>query len=210
VAWRDFWAFGSSNLGDFGCHDLDAACWALDLKDPLTVEARAAGPTDAEIGPHGSVVYFHFGPRGDKPPVKVTWYDGGLGPERPAGLRDGEALPSRGVLFVGDKGALLCGGAGGKPRLLSPSGASGTTLPKPTLPRSNGHHRDWLDACKGGPPAGSNFEYGARLTSIALLGVLGLRTGRTIRWDAAELKATGFPGADAVIREGYRKGWEVA
>jgi predicted dehydrogenase len=206
VAWRDFWAFGASNLGDFGCHDLDAACWALDLKDPLTIEARAAGPMNADIGPHGCVAYYHFGPRGDRPAVKVTWYDGGLAPERPAGLPGKEPLPSRGVLFVGDKGSLLCGGAGGKPRLLTGS----ADRPPEKLPRSPGHHREWLDACKGGKPAASNFEYGARLTEIVLLGVLALRTGRRIEWDPVNLKAKGYPAADAFIKEESRKGWEIA
>jgi predicted dehydrogenase len=217
VAWRDFWQFGSSGLGDFGCHDLDAACWALDLHAPESVEAHPAGPTDAEIGPHGCIVYYHFGARGDKPPVKVTWYDGGLQPELPAGLPRNPNPPSRGVLFVGDKGMLFCGGAGGKPRLL---GADGTP-PAATLPRSPGHHRDWLDACKGGKPAGSHFEYGARLTEIALLGVLALRvgvldprtsgkTGGKIEWDADNLKVKNLPAADAIIKEGYRPGWEVA
>jgi predicted dehydrogenase len=207
VAWRDFWAFGCGNLGDFGCHDLDAACWALDLHEPQSVEARAAGAADADIGPHGSIAYYHFGARGDRPPVRITWYDGGLGPERPAGLPEGERLPSRGVLFVGEKGAMLCGGAGGKPRLLGP--LADLTRPTATLPRSPGHHREWLDACKGGKPAGSNFAYGSRLTEIVLLGVLALRTGRRIEWDAANLKAKGVPAADAFVKEGYRKGWEI-
>src|SRR5947209_3680011 len=87
-------------------------------KEPLSVEARPAGPVDPDIGPHGCIAYYHFGPRGDRPPVKIVWYDGGLGPERPDGLPEGEVLPSRGVLFIGDKGKLLCGGAGGRPRLL--------------------------------------------------------------------------------------------
>ncbi|HTK78669.1 MAG TPA: Gfo/Idh/MocA family oxidoreductase [Gemmataceae bacterium] len=207
VAWRDFWAFGSSTLGDFGCHDLDSSCWSLDLRAPESIEAHAAGASDKEIGPHGAIVYYEFGPRGDKPAVKIAWYDGGLQPERPAALPNGEALPARGVLFVGEKGMMLCGGAGGKPRLL---GTGNGTPPTPTLPRSNGHHRDWIDACKGGKPASSNFEYGARLSEIALLGVLSLRTGRRIQWNAAEMKASGFSGADAVIKESYRKGWEVA
>jgi predicted dehydrogenase len=206
VAWRDFWAFGSSNLGDFGCHDMDAACWALDLHAPLSVEARPSGPTDADIGPHGCIAYYHFGPRGNQPPMKLTWYDGGLGPEWP----ENEKRPSRGVLFCGDKGVLFCGGAGGKPRLLTPSKDEAAKPPSPTLPRSKGHHRDWLDACKGGPPAGSNFAYGARLTEIVLLGVLALRTGRRIEWDAAELKAKGLAAADAVIKENYRPGWTLA
>jgi predicted dehydrogenase len=206
VAWRDFWSFGSSNLGDFGCHDLDAACWALDLHRPVSVEARPAGPTDAEIGPHGCVAYYHFAARGDQPPVKITWYDGGLAPEQPAGLPGKEALPPRSILFVGDKGTLMCGGAGGKPRLLASSGAGQA---KTTLARSPGHHREWLDACKGGKPAGSNFEYGARLTEIVLLGVLALRSGHKIEWDPVNLKAKGISHADAFIKESYRKGWEI-
>ena len=145
--------------------------------------------------------------RGDRPPVKLTWYDGGIRPERPADLPAKDKYPPRGVLFVGDKGTLLCGGAGGKPRLLFPRDAA---PPQATLPRTKGHHRDWLDACKGGKPAASNFEYGARLTEIVLLGVLALRTGREIDWDAANMKAIGFPEADAFIKEKYRPGWEIA
>ena len=164
---------------------------------------------DAEIGPHGCIAYYHFGARGDRPPLQIIWYDGGLGPERPEQLPVGERLPPRGFLFVGDKGALLCAGAGDKPRLLALDKAD-TSRPAPTLPRSPGHHREWLDACKGGKPAGSNFAYGGRLTEIVLLGVLALRTDRRIEWDAVNLKAKGVPAADAMIKENYRRGWEIA
>ena len=82
--------------------------------------------------------------------------------------------------------------------------------PSPTLPRSKGHHRDWLDAIKGGPAASSNFQYGARLTEIALLGVASLRLGRKIDWDPAAMKAAGVPEADAIFREPVRPGWEPA
>jgi predicted dehydrogenase len=208
VAWRDFWAFGSGALGDFGCHDLDSAAWALELGAPLRIDASPAGYSDAEITPYGSVVHYRFGPRGDLPPVAVHWYDGGLRPEKPASLPRDLTLPGRGALFVGDKGAMLSM-TGAVPRLFPEERASAFEKPAPTLPRSKGHHRDWLDAIKGGPPAGSNFAYGARLTEIVLLGVAALRTGQTIDWDAANLKAHGLPEADAVIHETYRKGWEL-
>jgi predicted dehydrogenase len=210
VAWRDFWAFGCGNLGDFGCHDLDAACWALDLASPERVEAFGAGPMDADIGPHGSIVRYHFAARGNYSALPITWYDGGLAPEHPRELLEGERLPSRGVLFVGEKGALLCGGAGGKARVLPHNNSQVGDKPAPSLPRSRGHHRDWLDACKGGSPASSNFEYGARLTEIVLLGVLALRSGREIHWDPRALKAKGVSNADAIIHESYRKGWDLA
>jgi predicted dehydrogenase len=209
VAWRDFWAFGSSALGDFGCHDLDAATWALDLKTPLRIEASPAGHMDADIAPYGSLATYHFGPRGDMPPVVLHWYDGGLKPPTPEALPAGTALPARGVLFLGDDGAILCGGAGQPPKLLPADRQSSFTPPKPTLARSNGHHRDWLDAIKGGPAASSNFSYGARLTEITLLGVAALRTRKVIDWDAEAIKARGLPEADAIFRESYRKGWEL-
>ena len=101
------------------------------------------------------------------------------------------------------------GGAGGTPTLLPESKFKGYAKPKPTLARSKGHHRDWLDACKGGAPASSNFEYGARLTELALLGALALRLGRRVDWDAERMEARGISEAEPIIREPYRAGWEL-
>jgi hypothetical protein len=210
VTWRDFWAFGTGALGDFGCHDMDAACWALELRDPVSVEACPAGQTNADIAPHGEVCYYQFGPRGDKPPVLVTWYTGGLRPPCPEEMGEGRPLPDRGALFVGDKGLMLCEGAGGPPRLLPLEKTRQYKKPRETLPRSKGHHRDWLLASKGGPAASAGFEYGARLSELVLLGVLSLRTGKKIYWDPAKFKARSLSEADAIIKEQYRKGWEIA
>jgi predicted dehydrogenase len=209
VTWRDFWDFGGGGLGDFGCHDLDAAFWALDLAEPKTIEARPAGNMNDEIAPHGEVCYYQFGPRGDKPAGRVTWYDGGLKPPCPDEMGP-RPLPDRGVLFVGDKGMLLAEGAGGTPRLVPYEKTRDYKKPAPSIPRSKGHHRDWLDACKGGPPASANFAYGARLTELALLGIASLRAGKKLVWDAANMKAVGAPEVDAILRGSYRKGWELA
>jgi predicted dehydrogenase len=210
VTWRDFWAFGGGALGDFGCHDLDAAMWALELGAPATVEAKPAGNTNDEIAPHGTICYYRFGPRGDKPPVHLTWYDGGLMPPSPPELSPAASLPDRGVLFRGEKGVMLCEGAGGPPRLLPLEKTRDYKKPPKKIARSNGHHRDWVDACKGGPPASANFLYGARLTELALLGILSLRLGKRFEWDAAAMQARGIPQADAILRGQYRTGWEIA
>ena len=82
--------------------------------------------------------------------------------------------------------------------------------PAKTIRRTGGHHRDWIDAIKGGPAASSNFEYASRLTEIALLGVLSVRMGGAmIRWDAENMKAIGLPEADQYIKEPVRSGWEI-
>jgi predicted dehydrogenase len=208
VGWRDFWAFGNGGIGDMGCHDLDAAVWGCELDAPSRVEASGGGPMDEEIGPHASTIRYEFPARAGRPAMTVSWYDGGLMPPTPD-VVGRFPLPRRGVLFLGDKGAIQCDGAGGAPRLF-PESLRGRAAPPATLPRSRGHHRDWIDACKGGPPASSHFGYGARLTEIVLLGALALRLRRRIEWNAEALSVQReLAEAAAIIRGTYRAGWEV-
>jgi hypothetical protein len=152
-------------------------------------------------------VTYDFPARGNQPPVRVTWYDGGLRPVAPAAL-GGFPLPGRGVLFVGEKGVIQCDGAGGAPRLF-PESLRAAAKPAATLVRSQGHHRDWINACKGGAPASSAFAYGAHLAELGHLGNLALRLKKPIQWDGANLKVPGRPEADPIIRGTYRPGWEL-
>ena len=210
VHWRDFWEFGCGALGDFGCHDLDSPTWALNLFAPATIEAHNAGVSDPLLAPHGSICYFHFPKMGDQPELKVTWYDGGLMPELPPEIEPVRSKYNRGVMFVGSKGKMLCEGAGGTPRLIVDGELiEKPTLPTPSIPRVQDHYRDWLDACKGGRPALSNFEYGARLTEITLLGVLAVRTGKRLHWDHEQMQVTNVSGTEEIIHGTYRSGWEV-
>ncbi|MBI4659464.1 MAG: Gfo/Idh/MocA family oxidoreductase [Verrucomicrobia bacterium] len=209
--WRGWWAFGGGAIGDMACHNLDPAVWALDLKDPISIEATAP-EVDSERTSHCAVYRYKFGPRGDMPAVKVTWYDGGLRPELPDELKEGEQLEGggNGIIFVGEKGIISCAGWGGRPIIFPSSKMDSYTRPPKKVPRSMGHHRDWLDACKGGKPASSSFEYAGRLTEIVLLGNVALRAGKKIDWDGPNLKATNAPAADRFIKETYRAGWEIA
>ena len=94
VAWRDFWDFGTAPIGDFFCHNFDPACWALDLKEPISVEASSAGAVDSQIAPIAGLYTYHFPPRGKMPAVKFNWYEGGLMPPRPDGLEEDDQLGS--------------------------------------------------------------------------------------------------------------------
>ncbi|MGC8744053.1 MAG: Gfo/Idh/MocA family protein [Verrucomicrobiia bacterium] len=209
--WRGWWAFGTGAIGDMACHNLDPAVWALNLQSPISVEACAPG-VDSEVVSQCAIFRYNFAARGNMPPVKVTWYDGGLRPERPEELEEDQVLGGggNGILFIGDKGKIMCAGWGGTPVLLPQSRMDELKRPQKTIPRSKGHHRDWLDACKGGPQPSSNFEYAARLTEIVLLGNVALRTGKKIYWDYENMRAKNAPQAEQFIKENYRKGWEVA
>jgi predicted dehydrogenase len=214
VVWRGFWDFGGGAMPDMGIHHFDPAFNALDLATPETVEATAYGDVDPELCSRGLFTTWRFAATGKRGPVTVHWYDGGLLPPTPPGIdpddpkqRLGEG--EDGVLFVGERGCITAAGWSGMPRLLPLELHRSYVRPAKTLSRVPGHHADWLRACKGGPPASGNFGYGARLTEFIILGNVALRTKKLLRWDAAAMRATNAPEADAFLRLSYRPGWEL-
>lgn len=204
--WRGWWDFGTGALGDMGCHIIDAAFWALDLGAPSTVEAESSGVNE-ETAPKWSIVRYQFPARGTRPAVKLTWHDGGkLPPAELTELPAGQKLSDNGTLFIGDKGKLLF--ERGKPLRLVPQ-REGFQPPPKVIPRSIGHYAEWIAACKGGPPAGSNFNYAGPLTEMVLLGNVALRARRRVEWDAEKLQVRNIPEAARLIRREYRPGWTV-
>ncbi|MBN1442124.1 MAG: Gfo/Idh/MocA family oxidoreductase [Planctomycetes bacterium] len=206
--WRGWWDFGTGGIGDMACHNMDPAFWALRLGHPMTVEGTCT-QLSAETTPFASTVHYEFPPRGDMPGVRLTWYDGGIRPPRPDELEPGEDLDRNGILLVGDRGKILCGGWSRGPRLIPRSRMESYRQPPKSLLRSKGHLRDWIDAAKGGPPASSNFDVGGHLAEVVLLGNVALRTGEKISWDGENLKATNCADAETYIRAQYRKGWTL-
>jgi predicted dehydrogenase len=211
--WRGWWAFGGGGLADLGPHHLDPAFNALQLDCPETVEATGPG-VDGEVCTTGVLATYRFGPRGSLGPVTAYWYDGGLRPPTPPGVdpedprqRLGEG--GNGIFFVGEKGIITCAGWSGMPRLLPLELHREYKRPEKTLARVEGHHADWIRACKGGPPACSDFSYSARLVEFLLTGNVALRARKLIRWDGPNMKATNAPEADAFIKGSYRAGWEL-
>jgi predicted dehydrogenase len=212
--WRWVWDFGNGTMPDMSPHHLDPAFNALGLDAPDTVEARGSF-IDPEVATGSSMMTYHYGARGDRGPLKMFWYDNGFRPPTPPGIDPDDPVQrlgegSDGLMLVGDKGILTCAGWSGMPRLLPMELHRSYTRPAKTLPRVAGHHADWLQACKGGTPACSNFEYGARLTEFVLLGTLALRTGKVVKWDAEGMRAANVPQAQPFIEGSYRKGWELS
>ncbi len=204
--WRGWWDFGTGAIGDMACHNLDPAFWALDLGSPISVEASCSGLNNETV-PFGALYHYEFPARGEMPPVTLYWYDGGLMPPRPQELEEGRRVGGEGVYFVGDLGVLMMSGWGESPRLIPESKMKAYKRPPKTIPRVKGHHRDWIDACKGGDAASSNFDYAGPLTEMVLLGQVALRTGKKLDWDGPNLKATKTPEADRYLKPAFREGW---
>ncbi len=207
--WRGWHDFGCGALGDMGCYSIDVIYRALKLTPPTAAESSGS-ERHPETFPKASIVHLDFPARGAMPPVKLTWYDGGLKPERPAELDDHRRLPSEGMVFVGTQGTLFCDFNGAKMELLPLSRKKEFSEPPKTLPRSPGNEREWLDAIQDSKvQTGANFMVSAKVTEALHLGNLALRTGERLGWDSASMKISGSQAAQALVRPEYRKGWEV-
>jgi len=212
--WRGWTDFGCGSLGDMGCYSYDTIFRVMRLETPVSVEASSTDRYD-ETYPQAEIIRYNFDSRGDMPPLRFTWYDGGLKPARPPELEEnrpfrGEPDEDEGLLFVGDRGKILCGFNGKNPKLIPQSKMDAYKQPPKTLPRSPGNEREWLDACKGGKTKpGGNFEFEDLVTETLLLGNVAVLTGLKLTWDHANLKANNSDFAQKYIRPERRKGWEL-
>jgi predicted dehydrogenase len=228
--WRGWWDFGTGALGDIGCHAMDAVFRALKLGAPSSVEA-ASTRVSQETFPLGSIVTYHFPARPATPqahnchvrgltgaaaggvampPCKLVWYDGGLRPTRPEGLPQGKPMGANGRLLIGEKGFILGN------EVFPESRARVASEVRKTIPRCDDHYQEWIRACKGGPPAGANFDWAGPLAESVLLGNLPLRvqlredlTLCKLLWDSANLKFTNLDDTNQFLRRDYRAGWTL-
>jgi predicted dehydrogenase len=226
--WRGWFDFGCGSLGDMGCHTANLPYMGLQLGQPTSVVAETA-EKKRDCFPAWAIITYQFPARGELPPVKLIWYDGGKTPPEDimSGRKTAKAeeessdtpakskLAKSGCLLIGSKGMLFSpDDYGATQRLLPSEDFANFEAPPPSLPRGTGspllwHYREWVNACKGGPKTMSNFDYASRLTEAVLIGNLAVRTGKKITWDTTTMKAVGCPEADPFIKPEFRKGWEV-
>ena len=202
--WYRWWDFGNGTMSDLGSHWNDLPFWALKLDAPLTIEASGP-PPHAEIAPATMSATYQYGPRGEMPAVKLTWYQGSM---KPPQITE-KVIPAwgNGVLFVGDKGMLLSDYD--KHVLLPEKQFADFQRPPQAIPNSIGHHKEWLHACKTGAPTTCNFGYSGPLTEANHLGNLAFRAGKKIEWDTKQMRIPNAPDAERFLGREYRKGWTL-
>jgi len=239
VFWRGWLDFGTGALGDMGCHILDPAFWALKLGSPVSVIADTSynpgmdfwdtvldgskswkskigdniAAMKKETYPSASRVTYQFPARGDMPPVKLTWWDGGIFPPPHKDMPKG--FGGNGALIIGDKGAIKHGSHGANGARIVPEEKMQayieSGLPAKTIKRVPGHHQDWINACKGGEPAGGSFDFGGPLTEMVLLGVIAMRnSGTELHWENEKMQFTDKKTtANELVKPIYHNGWTL-
>lgn len=207
--WRGWLDYGTGALGDIGCHSFDSVFRILKLKYPTSVQGTST-LVNGESFPLGSMVTYDFPARGDMPPLRLIWYDGGLRPPRLAEMGTDIQMGAGGVLYIGSKGKILGN------RLLPESLNESYKRPEPYLESSPGHRQEWILAAKGGEPAGSNYEWAGPLTETVLLGNIALRpelreklSYQSLQFDPEKLSFPNMPEADQFLHYEYRNGWKL-
>jgi len=214
--WRAWWDFGTGALGDMGCHIIDPVFMAMKLGHPTSIEGSST-QVNTESAPVAETVVYNFPDRGSVgniklPPLKMTWYDGGLLPIRPKELKDGQMMGDNGggTLFVGTKGKLMTGTYARNPILLSEELDKDYIRPEKSMRRienamSGGHEQDWIRACKENPESrvqpSSNFAYSAPLNEVVVMGNLAVRLQdlkRPLLWDGKNMKITNINDDDEI------------
>jgi predicted dehydrogenase len=226
--WRGWFDFGCGSLGDMGCHTANLPYMGLQLTLPTSAVAETSEPK-RDCFPAWSIITYEFPARGELPPVKLIWYDGGKKPPedimeehtsaKKTDTASGDAAPAgklakSGCLLIGTKGMLFSPDDYGATYRLLPEGRfADYQPPEPSLPRTSGgllgHYKEWVEACKTGAPTMANFDYSSHLTEAVLVGNVAVRTGKKITWDAAAMKAVDCPEADPFVKPEFRKGWEL-
>jgi predicted dehydrogenase len=224
-AWRGWWDFGTGALGDMACHTVNMPYMALNLRDPIAVQAETSGH-DGDGYPRWSIIHFEFPALNGRPPVKLTWYDGGKHPgkelmgkmneiyktEVEESRQKNQKFLGSGSAIVGDKDTLF---APGDYAELRQALSSGNPLPDVPFVKSPGHFEEWILAIKGGEPAASNFpNYAGGLAETMLLGNLAVWAaatgkGQRVEWDAKNLRSPNVAGLETIVKPVYRPGYTL-
>ncbi len=234
--WHSWCDFGNGTIGNMGCHIINHAYRALELRRPAVVELEEVNGGTGECWPAGTRIRWDFPARGGLEPVKLYWY-AGLAKGKPFSDETVEKtvkhvargawnlppvraelekkysreLPEEGSLLIGDKGIMAMGRHGDGCRMIPEEAHRAFPKPPKTLPRVKGtHQEDFFRACRGGAPACSNFDHAGPLAELVLLGNLAVRAGvgRRVEWDGAAMRCTNLPELNRYVKTEYREGWQ--
>jgi predicted dehydrogenase len=179
-AWRDYREYAGGGHADMGAHHYDIAQWCLGMDESGPIEIIP--PVSPNAG-HGVIYRYANG---------VVMVHGG----------------QSGCTFTGTKGTLRIDRdhlSSDPPGIVKdPLGAKDVHLPK-----SPGHHRNWLDCMRSRKRPLADVEIGARSVSICILGNLAYWHNRRLRWDPSKWEFVDDAEANRWLDRDRRDPWKL-
>ena len=210
LSWNMYWDFGSGQVGDMGSHTMDLVWNAVDAGLPTSAEGKG-DPVNPEVSPVALEMHFDHPANDWRPPITISWYQGGVMPRSPKPYIDLQKI-DHGAMFKGSKGFLV---ADFNSRILLPFGDDADlTYYKPrtkdTVIPPLGHFQgEWVEACKGSLKTSCNFDYGGTLIEQMMLGLVAYRVGKKIKYDGAAGRVSDCAEANELLGRKYRSGWTL-
>jgi hypothetical protein len=224
MVFRGWYDFGGGAMADMGHYSLWSVFNALQLTSPAVIEPNRSftcafhDPVPYRINndysfPMASMVRFQYPANGNRPPIELCWYDGGMRPQTPLELlEENKDLPQEGMMFVGEKGKILAGFHIKDPRIIS-----GKKMEAPA--NANNDKRNqvqqtsealslFANAVRTGKQYPGNFREAEYLTEAVNLYAAALRSNKLLKYDGASKKITNVPEANKYLDREYRKGWD--
>ena len=217
--WRGWYDFGNGSVGDFCCHSFNMPVRALNLKYPGEVRINKVEKAGFETYAKAVTHTFHFPAEGKRAAVNLIYYTGGVDMP-PSHITDAMigtfgSVPRVGAVVEAENGLLSSGlwnsqcyvKLNDEKKFVGAGNHSEAKKIAQTLPRANGHFREWTDAILDGGKTFAPFEIGGHLTEIGLSGIVALKLQQNLKWDGETMKAKGIPEADALVRKQNRTRW---
>ena len=210
--WRKRIGFGTGALGDMACHIVHPWVKGLNAPAPLSVKSVGPGPVDDVSWPlDGRIEYRMAGNDLSGGDFDYTWHDGTNKPsDELAELVGGwENVPKMGTVIIGREGVITANhGKDSLPKIYRDKKRTEEVIEPPP---SADHHGEWIDAVLGRTKETvCDFSYAGPMTETVLLGTVAmLNPGEELKWNSEKLRFTNSKKANKLVRDKYRKGWEV-
>jgi predicted dehydrogenase len=201
---RWWYEYSGGKMTDWGAHHNDIAQWGLgmDGNGPIAVKAEGEGPLPGNrynCHPTFKVTYTYA--NGAELVCADTQLKGSADPDHPE--------HKNGILFVGEGGDWIFVSRG-------TIQASDEKLIKEPLPESakrlyvsNDHMGNFLDCVRDGKRPICDVEVGHRSVTVCHLGVIALRSGKSLKWDPKKEEFVDDAEANKWLSRTMRAPWKL-